>query len=251
MKKESEKRRKSAGAQRGRQEQVQGEAPSPGAERGEPDLQMKPVEPGKGVAYNTHGQPAQAVTAVLAENIQGVEEEIVGLRTLGRKLLERQGQAQSSQEAARLGDAYTRTAYRLAGLIQAEAELAKQGGSSEWAEVVLAAMDQHEVEEGRVPVSQGVRAQALGRAEELGANSRCMVEEVAAMRLVLRTHLRLALEAEQVPDFLHLVDIYGHGCTRLLRLLRMEAVDSGKLERYLWELIQGAIEENARIMGLE
>jgi hypothetical protein len=251
MKKESETHRKSAGARRGRQEQVLGEAPSPGGEREAPDLQVKPVEPGKGVAYNPHDQPPHAVTAVLAENIQGVEEEIVGLRTLGRKLLERQEQEENRHEAARLGDAYTRTAYRLAGLIQAEAELAKKGGSSEWVEAVLAAMDQHEVEEGRVPISQGVRVQALGREEELGANSRRMVEEVAAMRLVLRTHLRLALETEQVPDFLHLVDIYGHGCTRLLRLLRMEAVDSGKLERYLWELIDGAIQENARIMGLE
>lgn len=196
-------------------------------------------------------QLPQAVAALLAEDIQGIEEEIVGLRRLGRQLLERQGQAEDSREAARLGDAYTRTAYRLAGMIKAEQELAKRGKSGEWAEAVLQMMDRHEVEEGRQPVSAGVRAQALGREEELGANSRRMVEEVAAMRLVLRTHLRLALEAEQVPDFLHLVDIYGHGCTRLLRLLRMEAVDSGKLERYLWALIQGAIEENARIMGLE
>ncbi len=196
-------------------------------------------------------QLPQAVAALLAEDIQGIEEEIVGLRRLGRRLLERLGQAEDNREVARLGDAYTRIAYRLAGLIKAEQELAKRDNSSEWAEAVLQMMDRHEVEEGRQPVSAGVRAQALGREEELGANSRRMVEEVAAMRLVLRTHLRLALEAEQVPDFLHLVDIYGHGCTRLLRLLRMEAVDSGKLERYLWALIQGAIEENARIMRLE
>jgi len=196
-------------------------------------------------------QLPQAVAALLAEDIQGIEEEIVGLRRLGRRLLERLGQAEDNREVARLGDAYTRIAYRLAGLIKAEQELAKRDNSSEWAEAVLQMMDRHEVEEGRQPVSAGVRAQALGREEELGANSRRMVEEVAAMRLVLRTHLRLALEAEQVPDFLHLVDIYGHGCTRLLRLLRMEAEDSGKLERYLWALIQGAIEENARIMRLE
>ena len=196
-------------------------------------------------------QLPQAVAAVLAENIQGVEEEIVGLRMLGRNLLERQEQEQNRHAAARLGDAYTRTAYRLAGMIRAEQELAKKGGSSEWAEAVLEAMDRHEVEQGRQPVSQGVRAQALGRDEDLGANSRHLVEEVAAVRHVLRTTLRLAMEAEEAREALRLVDTYGYGCMRLLRLLRMETMDSGKLERYLRELIDGAIQENARIMGLE
>jgi len=178
-------------------------------------------------------QLPQAVAALLAEDIQGIEEEIVGLRRLGRRLLERLGQAEDNREVARLGDAYTRIAYRLAGLIKAEQELAKRDNSSEWAEAVLQMMDRHEVEEGRQPVSAGAGSLAMGREEELGANSRRMVEEVAAMRLVLRTHLRLALEAEQVPNFLHLVDIYGHGCTRLQRLLHQEAVYSGTLDRYL------------------
>ncbi len=198
-----------------------------------------------------HSQLPQAIAAVLAENIQGIEEEIVGLRMLGRNLLERQEQEQDRHEAARLGDAYTRTAYRLAGMIRAEQELAKKSGSSEWAEAVLEAMDRHEVEQGRQPVSQGVRALALGREEDLGANSRRLVEEVAAVRHVLRTTLRLAMDAEDAREAMCLVDTYGYGCMRLLRLLRMETVDSGKLERYLRELIDGAIQENARIMGLE
>ena len=196
-------------------------------------------------------QLSQAVAALLAEDIQGIEEEIVGLRSLVRRLLERQGQAENSREAARLGDAYTRTAYRLAGMIKAEQELAKRGKSGEWAEAVLQKMDRHEVEEGRQPVSAGVRVQALGFEEDLSASSRRLAEEVAAVRLVLRNTFRLALEAEDGQEFLRLAEIYGQGCMRLFKLLKMEDVDSGKLERFLKELIDGAIEENARIMGLE
>jgi len=196
-------------------------------------------------------QLPQTVAALLEEDIQGIEEEIVGLRRLGRRLLERQGQAENSREAARLGDAYTRTAYRLAGMIKAEQELGKRGKSSEWAEAVLQMMDRHEVEEGRQPVSAGVRAQALGREEDLSASSRRLAEEVAAVRLVLRNTFRLAMDAEEMREFLRLADSYGQGCMRLLKLLKMEEVDSGKLERFLRDLIDGAIEENARLMGLE
>lgn len=212
------------------------------------DEEKKPTS----VEEESHiNQLPQAVAAFLKEDIQGIEEEIVGLRRLGRRLLERQGQAGDRREAARLGDAYTRTAYRLAGMIKAEQELGKRGKSSEWAEAVLQMMDRHEVEEGRQPVSAGVRAQALGREEDLSASSRRLAEEVGAVRLVLRNNFRLALEAEDVRELLRLADIYGQGCMRLLKLLKMEEVDVGKLDRFLKELIDGAIEENARIMGLE
>lgn len=194
------------------------------------DEEKKPTS----VEEESHiNQLPQAVAAFLKEDIQGIEEEIVGLRRLGRRLLERQGQAGDRREAARLGDAYTRTAYRLAGMIKAEQELGKRGKSSEWAEAVLQMMDRHEVEEGRQPVSAGVRAQALGREEDLSASSRRLAEEVGAVCLVLRNTFRLALEAEEVQEILRLVDSYGQGCMRLLKLLKMEEVDSGKLERFL------------------
>jgi hypothetical protein len=200
---------------------------------------------------STTDQLPAAVMGILAEDIRGIEEEIVGLRRLGRLLLERQGQAEDSREVARLGDAYTRTAFRLAGLIKAEQELAKRGKSSEWAEAVLQVMDRHEIEEGRQPVSAGVRAEALGRQEDLSASSRRLAEEVAAVRHILRQTLKLAMEAKEDREIMRLTDSYGQGCLRLLKLLRMEEVDSGKLERFLKELIDGAIEENARLMGLE
>jgi hypothetical protein len=213
--------------------------------------QKKKLRKSNRYSLGKQSQLSQAVATVLSENIHGVEEEIVGLRVLGRGLLERQAQAKDSREAARLGDAYARMAYRLAGMIKAEQELGKKGESSEWAEAVLAMMDQHEVEQGRVPVSEGVRAQALGREEDLGEASRRLVEEVGAVRHVLRSTFRLAMEAEDTIEYLRLAESYGGNCMRLLRLLKMEEVDAGKLERYLRELIQSAIEENARILELE
>ena len=75
----------------------------------------KPFKPGEGVTHGmcARSQPPQAVEAVLRENIQGIEEEIVALRSLGRGLLERQGQARNDQEATRLMETYTLAAFRL------------------------------------------------------------------------------------------------------------------------------------------
>ena len=69
---------------------------------------------------------------MLRENIQGIEEEIVGMRSLARGLLERQGQARNDQEATRLMEAYTLAAFRLGEVIKVEKELAESGKTSEW-----------------------------------------------------------------------------------------------------------------------
>lgn len=201
--------------------------------------------------YASHSQPPHAITALLRENIQGIEKEIVGLRILGRKLLELQTRAANNQEQARLGTAYTRLAIRLADMVKAEQELSKKAKPSDWAEAVLEAMDRHEVEEGRQPVSQAVRAQALGAEEELGANSRRLVEEVAAVRHVLRSTFKAAMDAEGAQDTLKLAESYANICARLLKLLRTEEMDAGKLERFLRQIIDEALEESARILGLE
>ena len=56
---------------------------------------------------------------------QGIEEEIEGLRSLGRGLLKMQAKARSGKEMAQLGDAYTLNAMRLGSMIEAEKQLAK------------------------------------------------------------------------------------------------------------------------------
>jgi len=67
---------------------------------------------------------------VLKENIQGMGEEIVGLRILARGMLERAEQAGGDPEAAQLWDAYSLTALRLGEVIKGGKDLAEKGKTS-------------------------------------------------------------------------------------------------------------------------
>jgi site-specific recombinase XerD len=229
-------------AGRGSQEEGNEEEPAV------PCRKPRPFQPGEGMTHGlyAHSQPAQEVMAVLRENIQGVEEEITGLRILGRGLLDQQGKAQSSRSAAQLADAYTLTAERLARMIEAEKLLATSGEDEAWAEETLAMLDQCMESKGEEPVSKEARARALDNEPELTASSRRVVEEIAATRLVLRNTLRLAREAEQrgeTGEFVHLTEIYSTGCNRLMKLLRAGKADRGRLTAYLKEQIESAIRE--------
>jgi len=187
---------------------------------------------------------------VLAENIQGIEEQIGGLRILGRGLLERQGRARNDQEAAQLGAAYTLAAFRLGEMIKGEKELAESGETSQWADEFLEMLDRVAIENGREPISDEVRKEALGGEPELAAAARRLVEEVAAMRYVLRNVFRLAIEAGEAREQISLGEIYSSGCVRLVKLLRMERGDTDRLERYLRDGIDEAIRELNRGWGL-
>ena len=59
---------------------------------------------------------------MLAEGIQGMGAEIEGLRMLSRRLIAAQSKAGTSEQVARLGDAYTQAAARQAQISKAERE---------------------------------------------------------------------------------------------------------------------------------
>ena len=105
----------------------------------------------------------------------------MALRSLGRGLLERQGQARNDQEATRLMETYTLTAFRLGEIIKVEKELAESGKTNQWVEELLAMMDRFEIEAGREPISDRMREAALGGEARLEAASRRLVEEIASM----------------------------------------------------------------------
>ena len=217
-----------------------------------PSHKGKPFKPGEGVTHGMYArsQPPQAVEAVLRENIQGIEEEIVGMRILARGLLERQGQTRNDQDAIRLMEAYTLAAFRLGEVIKAEKELAVSGKTSEWVEESLAMMDRFAIEAGREPISDQVRKGALGGEPGLEVGDRKLVEEIAAMRYVLRNVYRLAIEAEETREHIRLVEIHSNGCERLVKLLRMEKAGTDRLETFLKEGIQQAIKEVSQELGL-
>jgi len=212
----------------------------------------KPFKPGEGVTHGlyAHSQPPQAVAAVLAENIQGMEEEIVGLRILARGLLERQGQGRNEHEAAQLYEAYSIAAYRLGEVIKAEKEVTVSEKTSQWEDDFLAMLDRVAIENGREPVSDEVRKEALGGEPELAAASRHLVEEIASMRYVLRNVFRLAIEAEETREYIRLVEIHSFSCVRLVKLLRMDRADTDRLGAYLMEGIDQAIREATQELGL-
>ena len=181
--------------------------------------------------------------AVLAEDIQGVENEIVGLRVLARGLVSRQIAARGTLELAALADAHSLAVSRLSQLIAAESVLAEEGGSSAFADDMLAMLDKMALDRGEAPVSEAVRADALEADPELAITTRRLVEEIAALRYMLRNVLGLALGTRALPGFIRLVDIYGSGCARLVRMLKREDSDHSRLESYLREAFDQALNE--------
>jgi hypothetical protein len=221
------------------------------ARQGEPTLPYRKgtlFQPGDGRTHGlyAHSQPAEAVRALLKEDIKGVEEQIAGLRWLERGLLERQAKCASSKELALLAETYTLTAERLAKMIEAEKHLAKGGEEDKYVKDCLAMLDGVAAETGSGPVSEYARAAALGNEAELAINARRLVEEIAGSRLVLRDTLWLAREAEQkgeTGEYIHLTNIYSIGCYRLMKLLRTGETEQGRLAAYLKELFEKALEE--------
>jgi hypothetical protein len=210
-----------------------------------PDRKAKPFRPGEGITHGFYriSQPEEEVLAVLAENIQGIEGEIVGLRRLARGLVARQKQARGSKEAGQLADTHSRAASRVAEMIAAEKQLAKDGNSDTWVDDLLAMLDKFAIKKGEGPVSEEVRAEALGYEPELGMFSRDLAEEIASVRYILRNVLELALQTQEVPEYVRLVEIYGSGCVRLVRMLKKEGSAHSQLERYLEEAIEQARRE--------
>ena len=164
-----------------------------------PIRKARPFQAGEGLKHGlyAHSQPGEAVRAVLGEDIRGIEEEISGLRTLERGLVEMLATATSGKMAAQLAEACTLTAERLARMIEAEKQLGKGRERDHWAEEFLASMDEMFAERGAGPVSEGTREAALASEPELATGARTLVEETAATALVLRNTLRLARQAEQ------------------------------------------------------
>ena len=214
-----------------------------------------PYPPGRGLKHGlfAQSQPTGQVLQVLAEDVHGVEAELTGLRLLSRGLMALQAQGRSSRELSQLAQAYSLTAQRLATMITAEKQLEQGSQQSDWAENFLAALDGFAAANGQPPWSPDLRAEACSGDPDLAAGSRRLDEEIASMRLVLRTTLDLAGQAEQqgqVGEYIHLVDVYSQACNRLMRLLRASQAGQGRLEAYLREFLDSALQEVTKTWSL-
>jgi len=217
-----------------------------------PNRNPLPFKPWDGYRHGLYAesQPTEGVAAVLRDNIQGMEEEIVGLRLLGRGLLERQVGAKSSLEGVRLGDAYTKTAARLAEMMRVEKQMAEEEAGKDDTEELLERWDKMAISMGGEPVSEQIRAEAFGESAEMAVGARRLVEEIASIRYVLRNTFQLAMEEEDDGDYRHLVEIYSAGCARLVRLLRMEGYKEDRVLAYIEESIEIALKDVMEELGI-
>ena len=216
-----------------------------------PVRKAKPFKAGEVIhGLYARSQPPEVVKEMLKENIRGIDEEIMGMRILGRGLLERQSTARNGQEAARLGDAYTRYAQRLAEMIGTEEKI-EDKKTDKWAEEFLALLNRIAIEHGGETMTmEQLQAEASGSRGGLGAGDRRLVEEIAATRHVLRNTFYLAMEAEEPGEYMQLTEVYNTGCNRLVRMLRRMGKDQDKVRAYLKDAIDQAIDEVTKELGL-
>jgi len=212
-----------------------------------PVRRAKPFKEGENTTHGiyTHKKDIQAVREVMAEEIQGMKEETACLRKLMRGLLEREG------DEMRLVEAYSQAAQRLGSLITASEPLEK-AKEDPWAEQFLSFLDRMEEREGRPPVSQGIRERALGVSSEGMEASGMVTEEIATIRLLLRNVYRRARQGIETREYLRLVDLYGQGCVRLGRLIKIGGGDgNSRLVKYLQNMIDEALREVTEELGLD
>ncbi len=200
--------------------------------------------------HTTHGlysrhKDRKAVQAILEKDIHGMEDEIACLRKLMRGLLACQG------EDAHLVDVYSQAAHRLGQLVSSPDSLPPDKEDT-WAEGLLSKLDEIEQNAGRPPVSQQMRQNALGMTSDQPEAAGIMLEEIATLRLLLGNVYQRAQQGVEMGEYLHLADLYGRGCMRLARLLKMtDGEENGRLARYLNAGIDQAIQYLTREWGLD
>ena len=168
---------------------------------------------------------------------------------VARGLLAGQIGALGSKLVAQLADEHSRAAARLAELIDFERNLEQDDEGDSWAEDVLAALDRVAVMTDTEPNSEEIRAQVLGKDADLALSNRRLVEEIAAVRYSLRRVLAFAVEIDGLAEYVYLVEIYGNGCSRLVRLLKREGRDQDRLADNMRETLHATIMDLMREYG--
>jgi hypothetical protein len=204
-----------------------------------PVRSAKPFKLGENVTHGFYARRVdkQAVRAVIAENIHGMQQEIACLRTLMRFLLDRDG------DQTRVMEAYSQAAQRLSSLVSARGQTHTHKQDIT-AEEVLSRLDEYEIANGRPPISPVIRQAALGCSSPGDEAFGLVNEEIATIRLLLRKVYGKACQGVDMGELLHLLNLYGLGSVRLARLLKLAGTDSSaRLERYLQEGVDEAIRQ--------
>jgi site-specific recombinase XerD len=229
----------------GSSEAGEGGEPSPDGEAGS-------SESGHEAPHRTRGDkikhglyarqgPVEEIAAILAENIEGLEEEIKGLQRLNQELFESFDLAESNQELARLVEVSGRSEERLAELVKTNKELSKRerkGG-----------------EDGELRARLEKLANDLGGSlEEWGAPGTGETRQGERAQSIARLRLGRILammEGEQrINARLRYTDLYGKTCVKLAKLLRLQAMGEGSLFAWWREAVDEALQDVVEELGI-
>jgi hypothetical protein len=140
-------------------------------------------------------------------------------------------------------------AARTGELVRYEKELARRSKTDGWVEELEAMVKRVAQENGQGREAQARREEAGDDRQGSTAAGR-LVEEIAALRVVLRRGFGMAMASAETKAILRLVELYGRGCMRLARLLKLEGGQASEKEMQLKEGIQAALKEVAKDLGL-
>jgi hypothetical protein len=218
-----------------------------------PERKAPQFQPGDNLTHGLYAQkqPAEEIAAVLAEDIQGMGEEIAALRALCRGIMEMQNQAENAAQVARLADAYTLAATRLAEMIKAERQSQESRPEDSWGEAFLAMLVESAQRDGADIDIDTARERALASDPEYGAAAWRLVEEIAATRLALRRVFHLAMETQELGERVHLTEVHGRGCGRLARLLKAQGLKHTRLDAVMNKLFDDVHAEVTKELGID
>jgi hypothetical protein len=90
----------------------------------------------------------------------------------------------------------------------------------------------------------------LGGGSGLGITAHWLEEDVTSTRCILRNLLSLDMQAGEWADYIHLVEVYSSGCSRLVRMLRADRGGQDRLFNYIREQTMLAIATAAKEFNL-
>jgi hypothetical protein len=216
----------------------------------QPSLPLRVSRPLTGEEGITHGfftrqQDQHAVQKIIAEGIHGMQLEITCLRELMRGLLDLDDTHTSMVES------YSQAARRLGILISSAASQAEGAGETR-AGQLLRELDEAAIRLGMPLLSPAVQQADSTISPDQTYASAKLTEEIATLRLMLRNVYRHAQSRMGTREYSHLVDLYGLGCVRLARLLKLEGNQlSGQIEICLHSALDEAIRQLQQEWQLE
>ncbi len=189
----------------------------------------------------THGFSSRvrdltAIQQLQAQDIRGVDTELANLRRLMQGVIDRH-----IDEAGAL-DVYSNSGFRLGRLVTFS-ERATNESDDTWVQEMLRVLSDVALEHGMPDPTIGLIAGSSSDSQE-DLDTGCFDREIATLRWMLGNVYLRAMSGVSDHEYLRLLDLYGVGCMRLLRMLSaLSTHPSGQLASLLNRTIDQAIAE--------